>query len=199
VSLFYRAAYRFGFKPWDTGISPPELVAVVEGANHLPPGKALDLGCGTGTNSIYMQQHGWAATGVDFVPRAISTAKRKATAAGVSPRFLVGDVTRLTELGVGSDFDLLFDLGCFHSIPDGGRDAYVKGATAVARPGATMLLFCFVRREASSSRVGPRGVGRGEVARRFAGGWEVQKEEAGQPFLGMDAAWYRLMRARRQP
>ena len=194
MSLFFRAAYRFGFKPWDTGIAPPQVVAAVEGADHLPPGKALDLGCGTGTNVIYLQQHGWTATGVDFVPRAISAAKRKATAAAVSPRFLVGDVTRLTELGLGSDFDLLLDLGCFHSIPDEGRDAYVKGATALARPGATMLLFCFVRREAARSRIGPRGVARDEVARRFATGWEIQDEEAGQPILGMDARWYRLSR-----
>jgi len=196
VSLFFRAAYRFGFKPWDTGISPPELVALVEGVDHLLPGKALDLGCGTGTNVIYLQQHGWTATGVDFVPRAISAAKRKASAAAVLPRFLVGDVTRFAELGLGSDFDLLLDVGCFHSIPDEGRDAYVSGATSVARPGATLLLFCFVRREAAPSRIGPRGVAREEVARRFATGWEIQDEEAGQPMLGMDAKWYRLSRAR---
>jgi cyclopropane fatty-acyl-phospholipid synthase-like methyltransferase len=196
MSLFFRAAYRFGFKPWDTGIPPPELVAVVEGNEHLPPGKALDLGCGTGTNVIYMLQHGWNATGVDFVPRAINQAKRKASVAGVSPQFLVGDVTRLTELGLGSDSDLLLDLGCLHSIPDERRDAYVKGATAVARPGATMLLFCFVRREPEPRRVGPRGVARGEVAQRFARGWEILNEQAGQPMLGMDAAWYRLQRTR---
>ena len=194
MSLFFRAAYRFGFKPWDTGTSPPELVAAVEGDNHLPPGKALDLGCGTGTNVIYLQQHGWAATGVDFVPRAIKTAKEKARAADVAARFLVGDVTRLGELGLGSEYDLLLDLGCFHSIPDEGRAPYVTGVTAVARPGATMLLFCFVRREQAGSRLGPRGVARGEVAQRFAPGWDVVKEEAGQPMLGMDAVWYRLRR-----
>ncbi len=70
MSLFFRASYLFGFKPWDSGISPPELVATIEGANALTPGKALDLGCGTGTNSVYLARHGWAATGVDFVPRA---------------------------------------------------------------------------------------------------------------------------------
>src|SRR5260221_3397771 len=40
VSLFYRVAYLVGFKPWDRGVSPPELVAVVEGPDHLPPRKA---------------------------------------------------------------------------------------------------------------------------------------------------------------
>src|SRR6267143_1371955 len=172
MSVFFRAAYLFGFKPWDTGLPPPELVSVVEGNDRLVPGKAIDLGCGTWTHSIYLAKAGWEVTGIDFVPLAIRAARRKAAAAGVSPRLIVGDVTRLTELGVGSGFDLLLDLGCFHSIPDTGRDAYVRGATEVAHSGASMLLFCFIRR-ATRSRMGPRGVARGEVAQRFATGWEV--------------------------
>ncbi len=194
MSTFFRAAYLLGFKPWDSGVPPPELVAVVEGPERLPPDRALDIGCGTGTNSVYMAQHGWEATGVDFVPRAIDAARRKAAAAGVSPRLVVGDVTRLTELGLGVGYRLLLDLGCFHSIPDEGRDAYVSGATEVAEPGATMLLFCFVRR-AKPARVGPRGVARGEVAQRFATGWKIVAEEEGQPMMGCDSAWYRLRRS----
>lgn len=193
MSFFFRAAYLLGFKPWDSGVPPPELIAVVEGKDALPAGKALDIGCGTGTNTVYLAQHGWDATGVDFVPRAIRAARKKAVAASASPRFIVGDVTRLTELSVGVGYDLLLDLGCFHSIPDAGRDAYVSGATDVARSGATMLMFCFVRRGAPS-RMGPRGVERGEVASRFSAGWEVVAEEAGRPALGCDSAWYRLRR-----
>jgi len=193
VSIFFRAAYLFGFKPWDRGVPPPELVSVMEGNERLTPGKALDLGCGTGTNSIYMAQHGWDVTGVDFVPRAISAANRKAAAAAVTPRVIVGDVTRLTELGVGAGYNLVLDLGCFHSIPDTGRDAYVRGVTEVARAGASMLLFSFIRR-ARPSRIGPRGVARGEVAQRFASDWELVAEDAGSPMAGFDAAWYRLRR-----
>jgi cyclopropane fatty-acyl-phospholipid synthase-like methyltransferase len=193
VSVFFRAAYLLGFKPWDSGVPAPELVAVVAGEHRLPPGKALDLGCGTGTNSIYLAQSGWDVTGVDFVPRAIRAAQRKAATAAVSPRFIVGDVTRLTTLNLGSRFDLLLDLGCFHSIPDSGRAAYVSGATEVARAETTMLLFCFVR-GTSPPRFGPRGVARGEVAERFAAGWDVITETAGGPMFGADAAWYRLRR-----
>ena len=193
MSFFFRAAYLLGFKPWDSGVPPPELVSVVEGPGKLEPGKALDLGCGTGTNCIYMAKHGWEATGVDFVPRAIAQARTKAAAAGASPRLLVGDVTRLTELGIGTGYGLLLDLGCFHSIPDAGRDAYVRGASAVATPGATMLLFAMVRR-GDPGRVGPRGVAHGEVARRFESSWEVVAEEIGRPMVGNDTAWYRLRR-----
>jgi len=193
VSVFFRAAYLVGFKPWDSGVPAPELVATVEGEHRLPAGKALDLGCGTGTNCIYLAEHGWDATGVDFVPRAIKSAGQKASSAGVSPRFIAGDVTRLNSLGIGSGFDLLFDLGCFHSIPDSGRDAYVSGATEVARTGATMLLFGFVR-GASPPRFGPRGLARREVAERFGAGWEMVTETAGRPMFGADAAWYSLRR-----
>lgn len=193
MSLFFRAAYRFGFKPWDSGVSPPELITIIEGDGRLAPGRALDLGCGTGTNCIYLAQHGWEATGVDFVPRAINTAKKKSARAKGSPRFLVGDVTRLTELGLNGPFDLLFDLGCFHSIPDAGRDGYVRGAGAVAKPGATMLMFCFIRPE-QPRRLGPRGVERDEVARRFGAQWDLAAEEKGRPMFGSDAVWYRLRR-----
>jgi SAM-dependent methyltransferase len=193
VSVFFRAAYLLGFKPWDSGEPPPELVALVEGPDQLPPGKALDLGCGTGTNSIYLAQHGWDTTGVDFVPRAIGMAKKKAAAANASPKLMLGDVTRLTELGVGSDFGLLLDLGCFHSIPDSGRDAYVRGANAIARTGATFLIFGFVRGD-KASRVGPRGLAPGEVAQRFGDRWDVVSEVKGGPMLGANAGWYRLRR-----
>lgn len=193
MSLFFRAAYLVGFKPWDSGVPPPPLVALVEGEGKVSPGKAIDLGCGTGTNCVYLAQHGWEATGVDFVPRAIDAARQKGSAAGVSARFVVGDVTRLAELGAGTGFDLLFDQGCFHSIPDDRRDAYVSSASAVAAPGATMLMFCFVQRD-RPRRLGPRGVARGEVGRRFAAGWDVVEETEAHPGLGLDAAWYRLRR-----
>jgi SAM-dependent methyltransferase len=194
VSFFFRAAYLVGFKPWDSGVPPPQLVAVVEGSAALLPQKALDLGCGTGTNSIYMARHGWDVTGIDFVPRAVTVAKRKAAEAQVSTRLMVGDVTRLTELGIGTDYSLLLDLGCFHSIPDARRDAYVHGVTALARAGATLLLFGFVRGGGRPSRIGPRGLAPAEVAQRFAGGWDIDAENRGGPMFGSAAYWYTLHR-----
>src|SRR5919205_4019837 len=108
MSIFFRAMYRFGFTPWDSGVSPPELKEMIEGPNARTPGKALDLGCGTGTNAIYMTQHGWNVTAIDFVPRAIANAKAKAVNAKVAPNFIVGDVTKLRELGVGGGHTLVF-------------------------------------------------------------------------------------------
>lgn len=87
--LFFRLTYLLGWKPWDSGVPPPELVGWVEGSRALPPGRALDIGCGTGTNVRYLLDHAWQVTGVDFVPRAVHAAKQKAPGATL----LIGDVT----------------------------------------------------------------------------------------------------------
>jgi predicted TPR repeat methyltransferase len=72
VELLYRGAYRLGLKPWDTGVVPPELVALVEGPDALRPGRALDLGCGTGTHVVYLEHRGWLTTGVDLAGQLTS-------------------------------------------------------------------------------------------------------------------------------
>lgn len=133
--------YRSGSPPWDSGISPPELVAVVEGEGFLRPGRALDLGCGTGTNAVYLAQHGWDVVAVDLIDRAIEQARDKADAAGVALRLVCGDVTRLDELGVSGSYDLFFDLSCFCGLPTHRRDAYADGVTHRAAPGARLLMF----------------------------------------------------------
>src|SRR5438128_7519208 len=142
-NLMFRAMYRFAFKPWDSGIPPPELKELIEGPQARTPGKALDLGCGTGTNAIYMAQHGWDVTAIDFVPRAITMARAKAAAAKASIRLILGDVTKLEELGVGDGYSLVFDLGCLHAIPQGRREAYAAGVTRATLAGADFLVWGF--------------------------------------------------------
>src|SRR6266581_2029174 len=144
--------YRLGFTPWDSGVPPPELIEVIEGARRLPPGRALDLGCGTGTTTIYMASNGWQLIGVDFVPRPIRATRAKAVAAGLSVAFLVGDVTRLHEYPIEPGFDLLFDQGCFHSLPEAAQPAYAREVTGMARSGATYLLYAFGRQSGARRR-----------------------------------------------
>lgn len=135
------AYYRAGKAPWDTGVPPPELVDLIEGQNTLPPGRALELGCGTGTNATYLARHGWAVTAVDLIDSAVGQAREKAEAAGVAVRVLHGDATRLDELDVPGPFDLFFDLSCYCGIPLHRRDAYAAGLTRRAAPGARLLMF----------------------------------------------------------
>jgi SAM-dependent methyltransferase len=170
--LVYRLIYRIGLVFWERRVSPPELIELVEGATGQPAGRALDLGCGTGTDTIYLATHGWAVTGIDMVPKALTMARRKAAAAGVSPRFVEGDVTRLQDLGLDDDHTLVLDFGCYHTLPEDQRDAYITSVSSVTGPGGTLLLFGF----SQPPRAAPMhaGVTADEVRDRFGRhGWHL--------------------------
>src|SRR5262245_2677638 len=109
--VMYNLMYRLGAPRWDTGITPPEVVDIIEGANALPPGRALDLGCGTGTNVLYLAQHGWEVVGVDFSPLAIQRARQRAQKTP-AVTLVEGDVTRLSQLAIAGPFDFILDIGC---------------------------------------------------------------------------------------
>lgn len=197
--IFFRLVYRFGTPRWDTGITPPELVEVVEGPGRLAPGRALDLGCGTGTNALYLAEHGWDAVGVDFIRGAIARARAKARGAARPARFLVGDVTRLAALGIRGPFHLGVDIGCFHSIPPPRREAYAAGLAEVMPPGATHMMFAFANLPTGYLR-GSVGAPEAEV-RRSLEPWfelvEVRPGEEMRPGLAMRPVWYRMVRRER--
>jgi SAM-dependent methyltransferase len=132
--------WYFGQPPWDTGVSPPELLEFLQ--NH-EPGRAIDIGCGTGTNVVTLANAGWSVTGVDFAPRAIKLARQKAGNAGVQAEFLVKDVT--TMQGIHGPFDLAFDLGCFHGIPQKGRAKYLEQLQRILAPGGFWLMYGFLK------------------------------------------------------
>ena len=161
-------ATRSGSRRGDRGVPASGLVELVEGRNALPRGRALDLGCGTGTNSIYLSQNGWSTTGVDMVPRALEVARRSAERAGVAPKFVEGDVIRLRELGIDGDFNLLVDVGCFHTLPAGLRARYVASISSVASAGATLFLYAFSPRKLRPHEVW-RHAGRGCPNLRWLG------------------------------
>jgi 2-polyprenyl-3-methyl-5-hydroxy-6-metoxy-1,4-benzoquinol methylase len=107
MKTFYDLWYRFGDPPW-TGAPRSELVELVT-SGRLRPGRAIDLGCGEGDNAIFLAQHGFEVTALDFAPSAIAKARRKAAAAGVQVDFVIDDLTRLRN--VRGEFDLLVDYG----------------------------------------------------------------------------------------
>src|SRR3984957_19671610 len=162
----FRIFYRLGFTPWDGHPIAKNLQDLVE---ELPAGKALDLGCGTGDSSIYLAQHGWKVTGVDYVPQALEKARAKAAATNAPVDFVRADVTRLSQEGIGANFGLIVDNGCLHNMSDGDRDAYVREVSAVAAPGARLLIVAFL----PGGRFGVRGVDSSEMERRFTPGWTV--------------------------
>lgn len=135
--LFFNLIYFLGHPRWDTGISPPELVDFI--ASH-PPGRALDLGCGTGLNVLTLAQAGWQVLGVDYAWRAVALAKRRLKQAGVqNAEVRLGNVTDLPE--VNDPFDLVLDIGCSHALSPAGRDALRRNLLRWLKPGGTYLLY----------------------------------------------------------
>jgi methyl halide transferase len=130
--------YQAGTPPWDTGRPSSELVRVVAAAK-IPPGRALELGCGTGTNVVWLAQQGFDATGIDLVPLAIEQANQRAAKAGVKVRFLAADLLKLPDLG--KPFDFLFDRGCYHAVRREDAHGYVQTIDRLLRPGAMGLVL----------------------------------------------------------
>ena len=145
--LFFNLAY-LRHPIWDTGVSPQELLDFID--THTP-GKALDLGCGTGTNVITLAQHGWQVTGVDFTANAIRKARHKAEQNQVQVDLLIDDVTRLH--GLSGPFDLILDMGCYHSLAPGKRPAYITNIHRLLADEGTFLLYTFI--ESGYGRTGP--------------------------------------------
>jgi len=135
-----RFAIKYLGKPrWDTGISPPELIGFLQIA---PPGRALDIGCGTGTNVLTIARYGWQVIGIDFVGRAVEQARRKIQTAGVVSEIRQADVSK--PLNLPGKFDFILDLGCFHAIPQNGREGYIANLTRWITPGGTLMMYGFL-------------------------------------------------------
>ncbi|MFL5340004.1 MAG: class I SAM-dependent methyltransferase [Gemmataceae bacterium] len=130
----WESRYRTpGPPPWDTGQPSAELRRrLAEFA--VPPGRAVELGCGTGSNAVWLAQQGFEVTGIDISPTAIDRAKQRAAAAGVAVRFLAADVTRLQDLG--TPFAFFFDRGCYHAVRRAGPEPYLRELARITAPGA---------------------------------------------------------------
>lgn len=139
MKLLYEVLYRYFKAPWELG-PRDELVALVENG-RIAPCRAIDLGCGTGDNAIFLAQHGFDVTGVDFSPAAIKKARRKADAADVAVHFVVDDLTMLRH--VTGTFDLLVDYGTFDDLNDHDREKYLDNVLPLTHPASRFLLWCF--------------------------------------------------------
>ncbi|MGW0182266.1 class I SAM-dependent methyltransferase [Nocardia sp. NPDC003345] len=187
--------YRAGKAPWDTGVTPPELIALIEGPDPVPPGRALELGCGTGTNAIYLARHDWEVTAVDLIDRAVDEARAKAAAAAVTVRLLPGDATRLDDLDAPGPFELFFDLSCYCGIPLHRRSAYATGLTERAAPGARLLMFGYGPEPAGASRSPLESWAAGVTAEELRAGfpgWELLDVTPGTN--SVPTSWFTLRR-----
>lgn len=135
--------YRTGDTPWDSRIVSRELVRCLD-SDRLQPvaargGSALELGCGTGTNALELDQRGFQVTAVDFSARAITEARSRAAEIGAEIDWIVGDVCQLDELV--ESFDFVFDRGCYHCVRKSALDELLATLQRLTRPGSVVLIL----------------------------------------------------------
>jgi len=180
--VMYEVIYRISKPRWDDGSIPSQ---VAELASHKGKTRnAIDLGCGTGTHSIYLGQQGFAVVGIDTSPTAIRKAQEKASQAGVKPEFIVHDVTRLDF--IRGPFDIALDVGCLHGLGAKERQRYALELTRLMSPGGTLLIWG-----------GDRALGFGllpdEVEKTFTPGFRLERVEPNK-LHQRQAKWYWLNR-----
>ena len=187
--LIYEAMYRMGKPVWDTGSVPPEVVEAIE--KERTPGRALDLGCGTGTHSIYLAQRGWQVVGIDFSTKAIAVAHAKAKRAGTPIDFRIADVTRLSFLA--GQFEFALDVGCFHGLDAKGRTRYVEQLACLLRPGGKFMLWALDRVALFENY----GIAPQIVEQLYAPQFTLTRSEQAHHRSGRTATWYWF--TRREP
>jgi len=107
--------YADGDLPWDSGRADSHLGGVLE-RYGIEPGRALEIGCGTGTNTIWLAQHGFEMTVVDISQNAIEKAEAKVAAAGLKCRLMAGNF--LVDEIPGAPYRFVYDRGAFHTLYD---------------------------------------------------------------------------------
>jgi SAM-dependent methyltransferase len=193
--LGYTLMYRLGVRPWErygelAAASIDALLDREEADLPRPLGRALDLGCGRGQKTRLLARRGWEAVGLDSVPQAVDEA-REIDDSGAT--YVVGDVADLPSHDLGS-FDFFLDVGCFQGLDADQRLAEGRGVTALARPGATLLLLAF---QPTRLRAAIGGASQAEVEEAFAAWHQMSVDAAPTEGLGwpMDRTtpqWYRF-------
>jgi len=128
--------------PWESGKPDEQLMELVASGVIMKGAKILDVGCGLGTQSVYLSKNGFDVTGIDTSKTAIKKARDLAEISKVKANFIVGDVTDMPfEDG---QFDFVYDRGCLHHLKPKERSLYAFEIRRVLSPKGFLSLLVFV-------------------------------------------------------
>ncbi len=156
--------YAQKITPWDTGRPSSELRRILC-EREIPAGRALELGCGTGTNAVFLAQQGFEVTAVDISPLAIEQAQAKVDEAGVNITLLTADLLDLPDLG--SPFPFVFDRGVYHAVRRENLTGFLDTLSQVSEPGGTYLTIAGNANETRPGETGPPRVTAEEICREL--------------------------------
>jgi SAM-dependent methyltransferase len=182
--------------PWFSPRAYPALRKCVAERGIPPHARVLDIGCGAGTNSIFLRRSGYRVHGIDVAPGAIAAAQHRAKQAGLSINFRAGDALRLPF--PAGFFGGAVDVGCFHTLPPALRSAYSVEVARVLRPHGRYLV-CWVARECEAEWGPPHRLSLGEVTAALEREFLFRRAEFDPGSAGGLAAYHALLERRAKP
>ena len=153
--------------PWYYPGLDPDLKRALKGLK-LASGSALDLCTGPGTQAFALSGLGFRVTAMDISGTAVRKAVKKAREEGLKIDFIRKD---FLKAGMKDKFDLVFDRGCFHTLPPGLRGDYLGAIGALIRPGGYLFLKCFSHIEKMEG--GPYRFTPGEIRGLFGKNFKI--------------------------
>ena len=146
--LDWDAMYREGTPPWEMGVTEPELVRAVE-SGEIARGTALEIGCGTGADAIYLVQRGFEVTAIDSSATAIERARVRAEHEDALPRFVLADIFEFAP--TAGQFDFVYDKGFYHFVRHFDLNKYLDMLWRVTRPGSCYMTLAGAPAEPSEN------------------------------------------------
>jgi len=163
--------YAEDFAPWDIGEPCPELIKRLPELALEAGARTLDLGCGTGSNTIYLAEQGFESTGIDSEPLAIKRAKERAQLTDSPARFVLDDLLGPTK-SLETGYDFLFDRGCYHYVRLIGIAAFQETLLRLTKPGSLLLVLAGNDEEPFWG--GPPVVSESEIREELGSLFEIQ-------------------------
>lgn len=166
--LPWDASYDDGPAPWDIGQPQPAVVRVASNGGFA--GAVLDVGCGTGENSLHLAAMGLSVMGVDVAETALAIARAKADDRGIEVEFVAADAFELERLE--RRFETVLDCGLFHTFDGEERPRYAASLASAVEHDGTLYVLCF---SDDGPETGPHPIGEEELRSAFnpSRGWSV--------------------------
>ena len=161
------AGWEQRYRGQEETTEPSPNPLLVEAARSLPPGRALDLACGTGRNALWLAEHGWSVTAVDGSPTAINILRQRA--AGLRIETQIADLEDSSFTIAPASYDLIAI--CYYL----ERKLFEPAKRALV-PGGILIAIALLAEPGkdNSFRVEP-----GELLRTFDG-WKILHHREGR-------------------
>lgn len=161
--LYKRTKGNAGKLPWAHKEPTKFLSDIVQ---KREPGRALDVGCGSGVDSVYLARNGWDVTSLDLVEEPLRMTEERAKREGVKLTIRQADITEWPNT---EQFDLIVDAGVLHNLPKAFRADHCKRIKSwLKSDGNFVLVHHFKRHSMDWAPIGPRRVAREDIDNLFA-------------------------------